>query len=109
MSKQASTIDSFLAGIKEKGQSSPAGHAWQQFYEFLANRKGAAQSPPPVPLILAASGESSASKHRRLASQLAWASEGGILQEALHYLETLSDEKWDTSPLDRWNKDSYWK
>jgi hypothetical protein len=107
MSVQDLTIDSFLARLKEKGWSSPAGQEWQRFYEFLDKKKNSSQSSPPVPLILAASGESPSSKHRRLASQLAWASEGGVLQEAIHYLETLPEAKWDIRPLDRWNKDSY--
>jgi hypothetical protein len=107
MSSQEGTTDSFLALLKEKGWSSPAGLEWQRFYEFLAKKRGASQPAPPVPLILAASGESPSSKHRRLASQLAWAAEGGILLEAIHYLETLPEEKWNIRPLDKWNQDSY--
>ena len=107
MSAQDSTIDSFLAGLKEKGWCSPAGLAWQEFYEFLAKKRSFLHSCPPVPLILAASGEAPSSKHRRLASQLAWASEGGVLQDAIHYLETLPEAKWDIRPLDKWNQASY--
>jgi hypothetical protein len=107
MNTQDATIDSFLALLKAKGWSSPAGLEWQHFYEFLTKKMSSSQAAPPVPLILAASGESPSSKHRRLASQLAWAAEGGILPEAIHYLETLPEEKWNIRPLDKWNKDSY--
>jgi hypothetical protein len=107
MSADDTTIDSLLVLLKEKGWSSPAGLEWQRFYEFLAKKRSPSQPTPPVPLILAASGESPSSKHRRLASQLAWAAEGGILPEAIHYLETLPEGKWNIHPLDKWNKDSY--
>ncbi len=61
------TIEQFLNEIKLEGRASPAGFHWHQFYKFLQSRKTESASDPPIPLILAASGESNARKHERLA------------------------------------------
>jgi len=100
-------IQGLLADLKAAGLSSPAGYTWQQFYELLQSRCAPTSPPPPVPLILAASGESDASKHRRLADQLQWASENGCLDEAIRYLRTLRTDQWNWSPPEQWNQDSY--
>jgi hypothetical protein len=66
-------IISFLATLKTEGRSSPCD--WHRFYEFLAAKRLPNKKAPPVPMILAASDESDASKHRRLGERLEWALE----------------------------------
>jgi hypothetical protein len=81
--------------------------SWQKFYEFLQNHGQPGAKKPPVPLILAASDESDAVKHSRLSSQLEWAQENDCLERAIGYLEAIPSDQWNTSPLDRWEQDSY--
>lgn len=64
-------IEAFLGALKKEGRSSPVD--WSRFYLLLQSKKKSGQKDPPVPLILAACGESDASKHHRLLSQLDWA------------------------------------
>ena len=85
MSISEPRIISFLATLKTEGRSSPCD--WHRFYEFLAAKKLPNKRAPPVPMILAAFGESDASKHRRLGEQLEWALENNCLDEAIQYLE----------------------
>jgi hypothetical protein len=61
-----------------------------------------------VPLILAASGESPASRHRRLEAQLEWADQNNCLEQAIEFLEKLEDHQWETSPASTWNTTTYW-
>jgi hypothetical protein len=107
MSAGDPSIGAFLGALKEQGRSSPAGMHWQRFYEFLLAKRRQDQGKPPVPLILAASGESDASKHRRLGDQLHWAEANGCLNEALRCLTDMPAEDWNTCPLAQWNQDSY--
>jgi len=107
MSAGDPSIEVFLGSLKEQGRSSPAGMHWQRFYEFLQAKRRQDQGKPPVPLILAASGESDASKHRRLGDQLHWAEANGCLNEALRCLTDMPSEDWNTYPLAQWNQDSY--
>jgi hypothetical protein len=100
-------IERFLSAVKSAGRSSPAGLHWHEFYEFLRARKQTGLGDPPVPLILAASGESSASKHSRLSGQLEWALENGCIDEAIRYLERIPVEKWNSCLLDQWGRTSY--
>ncbi|HEY5895806.1 MAG TPA: hypothetical protein VIT91_21510 [Chthoniobacterales bacterium] len=108
MSKTDLTIDRFLNTVKADGMSSPAGMHWQRFYEFLRAKKQIGWNDPPLPLILAASGESDGSKHRRLSNQLEWALENGCRDEAIRYLQDMTVEQWNSCPLERWEQDSYW-
>ena len=103
-----SKIESFLNAIKAESRSSPAGVYWQEFYAFLQTKKQEYQDDPPIPLILAASGESDASKHRRLSSQLEWATKNGCIDEAIRYLEDIPNEQWNSGTLEQWEQDSYW-
>jgi len=68
MSKEM--IAAFLDEIKKEGRSSAAGMYWNDFYKLLCRHGRNSDSNPPVPLILASSGESNATKHRRLETQL---------------------------------------
>jgi hypothetical protein len=101
-------IEAFLADCKAAGRSSPAGMAWHEFWTWLSAAKPADADGPPVPLILAASGESDASKHSRLRKQLDWADRHGLLDVALSWLADLPAERWNTGRLDSWHADSYW-
>lgn len=105
MSTAYPRIEHLLIELKADGRSSPKG--WHRFYLFLKAKKHTGEKDPPVPLILAASGESSANKHRVLAEQLQWAVENGCLDEAIRYLRDIPPEGWDSSPLERWNQEHY--
>ena len=61
----------------------------------------------PVPLILAASGESNAMKHGRLADQLRWAEEYGLLEQALRQLRAIPLDMWSHGSPDDWNRTSH--
>jgi len=98
-------IEEFLMALKTNGQSSPKD--WHRFYLFLESKKQKGQKNPPVPLILAASMESDATKHCRLSDQLYWAHENGCLDKALGYLRDIPSEGWNSCPLEQWNQDSY--
>ena len=100
-------IEAYLAECKGVGRSSPAGSAWHDFWTRMSAAKPAGVSDPPVPLILAASSESNASKHRRLREQLEWAERNGLLDVALSWLAAIPAEQWNVSSLDRWHVDSY--
>ena len=89
MSADPTTIDTCLGALKAQGRSSPAGLHWQRFYELLMGHRGQGRGHPPVPLILAASGASDASKHHRLGDQLRWAEQNGCLAEAIRFLTVL--------------------
>ena len=100
----------FLARIKSEGRSSPTGKRWNDFYSLLKHcQKFGDTRTPPVPLILAASGESNLSKHRRLSDQLDWAIVNSCFGEAVAFLENLGEDEWNVGSLDEWNADSYWK
>src|SRR5688500_16645073 len=101
-------IQDFLDEIKAQGKASPTGMYWNDFYLFLKRSKLTGEGNPPVPLILAASGESPASKQSRLEEQLSWALRNNCLDQAIEFLVNLEDHKWVTSPESRWNKDTYW-
>ena len=101
-------IDDFLERIKTEGCSSPAGQHWLAFHDLLyrhARRVGAER--PPMPLILAASGESDNSKHQRLAEQLRWAQANGFLSEALEFLSDLQPNQWNRNTAENWYCSSY--
>jgi hypothetical protein len=118
-------IKEFLIALKGDGRHSPRG--WHRFYMFLKSkgrtlgleeprltqdrgfRIGAESSldEPARPLILAASGESAASKHERLGEQLYWAREHGCLDDALRYLKKIPTEEWDSCPPEQWYVEHY--
>ena len=99
----------FLETIKSLGRSSPTGKYWAEFHALLKRHGRAGEAKgPPVPLILAASGESDRSKHDRLAHQLLWAIDHGCFAEAVTYLEGLADdEQWNIGSADSWDQDYY--
>ena len=105
MSAPDPRIEEFLAALKADGRSSPTD--WHRFHLFLQAKKQAGQKDPPVPLILAASDESNASKHHRLSAQLYWAQENGCIEDALRYLKDIPAEQWNSCLLEQWNQDSY--
>ncbi len=100
-------IERFLKAVRTDGRSSPAGIHWQMFHEFLQAKNQMSRTKPPVPLILAASGESNGSKHRRLASQLEWALQNNCLDDAIRYLEALHGDQWNQGAIEQWEQDYY--
>lgn len=100
----------FLARIKSKGLSSPAGVHWKEFHELLTRHRVSVDSTmPPVPFILAASGESNRSKHQRLSVQLDWAIANHCFDEAIDFLDGFDDDDWNSGTQDEWGRDSYWR
>jgi len=101
-------IDDFLERIKTEGRSSPAGMHWMAFYELLCSHAGAVgANRPPMPLILAASGEADSTKHRRLGEQLRWAQANGALTEALQFLSDLAPDRWNRGTAENWYRSAY--
>jgi len=107
MSASDPRVAEFLSHLMTQGRSSPDGMSWHRFHQFLARKKSAGRDDPPAPLILAASGESNGSKHRRLASQLEWALENKCLDEALQFLREVPADQWNSGWLERWEEDGY--
>ena len=105
MSAMNPRIEQFLVALKANGRSSP--NDWHRFHLFLERKKQPGQKAPPVPLILAASDESNASKHHRLSAQLYWAQENGCIEDALRYLKDIRVEHWNSCPPDEWFQDNY--
>jgi hypothetical protein len=100
-------IECFLAGFKKEGRSSPTGMYWNDFFVLLKEYKLHNEPDPPSPLILAASGESNASKYFRLSEQLRWSLDHGCLNEALSFLNKLSPDKWNMGSIKDWDKCNY--
>ena len=100
-------IEVYLGDCKAAGRSSPAGNDWHKFWTGLSAAKPPDGRDPPVALILAASAESDASKHRRLREQLEWAVEHDLFDTALAWLDAIPADRWNTGALDRWHVDSY--
>lgn len=105
MSNPLPRVEEFLATLKAEGRSSPLD--WQRFHRFLEKRKQPGRSDPPVPLILAASGASGATKHQRLGDQLYWAQENGCLDDALVSLSAIDADAWNCCSAEKWNRDHY--
>ena len=105
MSAADPSIDAFLLELRAHGRSNL--EQWHEFYLFLKTKTREGHRVPPVPMILAASGESAASKYNRLSEQLAWARENGCLDEVLDYLNDIPAEGWSTCPPDQWNEEHY--
>ena len=107
MTEDADWIDAFLLSLKQKGWSSPTGIHWQRFCEHLLSCSGEPASKPPIPLILAASAESDASKQWRLREQLLWAADHKCLEGAIQYLSSLSEACWNVGTPENWEKSFY--
>lgn len=105
MSTSDSVIEGFLAELKANWRSSP--DDWHKFYLLLKAKQKIWQKPPPPPFILAAYGESSASKHDRLTEQLNWAKESGCIDDAFFYLKNLSVGQWSSCSSELWLKENY--
>lgn len=107
MDRYSEQIEAFLATLKAERRSSPNGMYWNEFYQFLKAKKMAGQPDPPVPLILAAAGESNARKHERLSEQLRWASENGLLDNAIQYLQDIPIQNWSVASPSAWEATNY--
>lgn len=98
-------ITRYMDTLKAEWRSSP--YAWHEFHSFLRSHRQPEQTEPPVPLILAASAESDASKHHRLTAQLEWAAAVGCLVEAINFLNGLPKDQWNTGSAANWTQDNY--
>jgi hypothetical protein len=95
----------YLGQLREQGRSSPEGRYWHEFHLFLQTKRS--RKPPPVPLILAASGASNSSKHRRLSEQLDWAIENGCFDDAMIHLAAIAPTNWNQCPAKDWDTE-FW-
>lgn len=100
-----SHIDHYMDELKADGRACPAD--WPAFHRLLSSYQRPGTPKPPVPMILAASAESPASKHGRLREQLRWADAHGCLDESLAFLQSLPADGWEVSSEQAWHKDSY--
>ena len=101
-------MNEFLERIKAEGRSSPAGQHWMAFHDLLCHHaRAVGANRPPMPLILAASGEADNTKHQRLAEQLRWAQANGALTEALQFLNELPPDRWNQGTAESWYRSSY--
>jgi hypothetical protein len=100
-------IDQFLDRIRSEGRSSPSGQHWQRFWNWLAERAPTGAVKPPVPLILAAAGESDAVKHSRLGAQLVFAHEHGLAAEAIDWLASLAPDHWNRGSAATWHRSNH--
>ena len=99
--------EGWLQRIKQQNRSSPASHAWAEFWRWLQTAAPRARTRPPMPLILGASGEPAANKHQRLGMQLRWAQMHDILPQAIRWPDACPIEKWETTPPSDWNASFY--
>jgi hypothetical protein len=100
-------LNRYLDDLRNRGLSSPAGYHWAEFGEWLKNRAGPNAGKVPVPLILAASGESNARKLSRLKEQLVFALRNGFLAEAIEQLEKIDEQQWNRGTPEGWHRTSY--
>ena len=108
MTSDDSQIDEFLMTIKSQSHSSPAGRHWDDFHKLLCQLAAEGKTMrPPMPLILAASGELDAAKHARLGEQLRWAQANGVLAAALAFLKKLDSSNWNHGAAKDWDQSSY--
>lgn len=102
-------INNVLAQLLAQGCSAPIGKYWQPFYLWLkVHGQHRSDEPPPVPLILAASGCSNAMKQQRLGEQLEWAAKASILMEAFEQLRAVPVDGWSRGPLEKWHMEKEW-
>jgi len=102
-----STAEAWLERTKAANRSSPIGYAWHEFWQWLERAAPTATRKPPVPFILAASGESASSKFNHLRDQLRWASDHGVLSGAIAWLDACPPDKWETRDAKRWGESFY--
>lgn len=100
--------DKFLETLRQEMRSSPTAMAWHQFWLALQDLSKDSSDKPPPPFILAASGESNASKLSRLAGQLLWAQKHDCLPAALRLLAAIPADQWNWGNKESWEQNSYW-
>ena len=100
-------IKIFMGRLQSEGRSSPSGHNWARFHSYLCKHQTQDSGRPLMPLILAAAGESDATKHLRLRAQLEWTASQGKLCEAIEWLNDLKLEGWNVGSSETWHLTSY--
>ena len=97
MTNEAETLEAILAICALNGRVSPMPQAWSRLFGIL---KGTRQLPngawePPLPLILAAWDETSASEKRaRFKLRVEWAAEQRQMGEVGLFLRALPEDQW---------------
>ena len=104
---ESEKIEVLLSQLQSEERSSPVGESWMEFHDFLLTHQTKTSGKSPVPLILAASGESNGTKHSRLRDQLEWAARLGLLPAALSWLDRLPFSKWNSCSHANWNKTNH--
>ena len=91
------TLEQLIEYCKDKERICPQPQVWNSMWEKLKGKKrvGAAGWEPPLPLILAAWWDASASsKQFRLVQHLTWADTHGQIEEIAKFLTSLTEEQW---------------
>jgi hypothetical protein len=91
------TVESLIAYCREKSRVCPPPPQWNRLWEMLPNRTqvGAAGRQASPPLILAAWHDTPAAlKMLRLAEQIEWADQHGVLESVARFLRELREEDW---------------
>ncbi len=99
-----STAEAWLERTKAANRSSPTAQAWHRFWQSLQRGVPSATRTPPMPIILAGSAASAASKFDQLREQLRWACDHDVLAEAIAWLDACPPNDWQTCDPTRWNK-----
>jgi hypothetical protein len=97
-------VDTFLSEIKSDRRSSPSGRHWNDFCKWLEKNVPNQIEKPPMPLILAASGASDATKHECLREQLLFAERHGFSIKAIKWLTTLPHGDWNHGSEGNWQQ-----
>ena len=90
------TVEQLITYCKDRNRVCPQPQFWNEMWNKLKDKKQiGAGWEPPLPLILAAWYEASASsKQYRLVQHLNWADKHGQLKEIADYLISLTEEQW---------------
>ena len=99
--------EDFLAQLKVRLISAPAGIHWARFCKKLARLAGTPDTRDiPNPLVLGGAIASHYVKHDRLREQLDWAESHGCLDAAIRLLEAMDDSKWNIArSINEWHEE----
>lgn len=96
MTESDKKIEQVLSQMQSEGRYSLVGQSWMEFDDFLSTHQTYTSIEPPVPLILASSGELNGTKRYRLRDPLKWAARHGLLPAALIWLDRLPFSEWNS-------------
>ena len=98
--------------MRQRQKCSPIALAWKEFHKFLQKHQtstGHSNEKIPNPLILGGDIANGNEKLERLGEQLKYAENYGILDDALHYLESLSRRDWAFCKDEDWSYVHPWR